>query len=68
MNIKKISKILEMNQPWEGDESLMNELLDEFEKEQQSLEDYSWEDIEEIKTALWIGYNFGYEKAKNDYR
>ena len=39
------------------DDEIMEKLLDEYEKEQ-PLDNHTWEKIQEIKTALWIGYKF----------
>ena len=44
-------------EPWGQNMELMDKMLDQFELEQ-PLDEYSWEQIQDIKTALWIGYNF----------
>jgi hypothetical protein len=49
-----------MNEPWGKDMELMDKLLDEFEKQYYSLDEHSWEEIQEIKKALWIGYNYSH--------
>ena len=58
MNIKKFENWREIEdslEPW--DMEIMDKLLDDFEKEK-PLENYSWENIMDIKKALWIGYTF----------
>lgn len=49
---KKVEADIE---PW--DSEIMDKLLDEFEKTC-PLDDYEWEQIHDIKKALWIGYSF----------
>lgn len=46
-------------EPWGKNMKLMDELLDEFEEQHGSLEETSWEEIQLIKKALWLGYNSG---------
>ena len=43
-------------EPW--DMKIMDKLLDEYEKDYESTDDCSWEELMNIKHALWIGYNF----------
>jgi len=45
-------------EPWGQNMELIDKLLDEFEKEYYSLEEHSWEEIQAIKKALWLGYNY----------
>ena len=45
-------------EPWGKDMVLMDKLLDEFEKQYYSLNEHSWEEIQEIKKSLWLGYNY----------
>ena len=52
---KKVEADIE---PWGQNMELMDKMLDQFEKENYSLDDASWEDINAIKHALWLGYNF----------
>lgn len=40
--------------PWP--EVLMEKLLDEYEKHK-PLDETSWDEIQDVKWALWIGYN-----------
>jgi hypothetical protein len=47
-------------EPWGKDMELMDKLLDEFEKQYYSLDEHSWEEIQDIKKALWIGYNYSH--------
>ena len=47
-------------EPWGKDMELMNKLLDEFEKQYYSLDEHTWEEIQEIKKALWLGYNYSH--------
>jgi hypothetical protein len=47
-------------EPWGKDMELMDKLLDEFEKQYYSLDEHSWEEIQEIKKALWLGYNYSH--------
>ena len=45
-------------EPWGQSMPLMDKMLDEFEKQNYPLDEESWETINTIKKALWIGYNF----------
>jgi hypothetical protein len=56
-NWRKVESNIE---PWGKDMELMDKLLDEFEKQYYSLDEHSWEEIQEIKKALWIGYNYSH--------
>ena len=60
INWKEIESNIE---PW-GPENieLMDKLLDQFEKKY-PLEEKSWEEIQEIKNALWIGYKYSMEST-----
>lgn len=48
----------------EIDDKVLEELLDEYEKAEGSLEEKLWEEIEPIRVALKIGYLKGLERAK----
>lgn len=57
LNENNIWREVENNiEPW--DMNIMDKLLDKFEEKYYSLEEHSWEQIQEIKKALWIGYNY----------
>jgi len=47
--------VKESLEPWPP--SLMEEMLNQFELEQ-PLDEHSWEEVQDIMKALWIGYNF----------
>lgn len=57
-NLTDWKKIEGEIEPWGNNIKLMDKMLDEFEKQNYSLDEVSWEDINTIKKALWIGYNF----------
>ncbi len=40
------------------DDDIMEMLLNEFETQHYSLDEHSWDEIQDIKYALWIGYKF----------
>jgi hypothetical protein len=45
-------------EPWGQNMELMDRMLDEFEKQNYPLDETPWEEIQLIKKALWLGYNF----------
>ena len=45
-------------EPWGKEMELMDKLVSEFENQYHSLEENTWEEIQAIKKALWIGYTY----------
>jgi len=59
---KLVKESLSQHNPWDND--LMEKMLDEFEQKVRSLDETEWEQIQDIKRALWLGYTFKNPESK----
>ncbi len=56
------------HEPWKKNpetDAIMEKMLDEYESKWNSLEEVDYDQVLDIKQALWIGYNFGKKKESS---
>jgi hypothetical protein len=55
---KELNGLFSGNNTDVWDEDVMDKLIDEYEAQYHSIEDYTWDEIYELKKTLWVGYSY----------